>query len=428
MQPMILARPGISSATASESRPRRLLLVSHTPLAAAGGASARWRSLARYLPARGWEMDILSAPGGERADPGARSGASRSDGWLRTVRSQIRRFANPLWALVGLKPQPLPTRWVARGAISIRRRLSQGDYDAVLATGPPMSALIAARLGLLGSSTPLLLEFRDLWRGNDAYDAGGAILPVVESWLLRGARATICTSPEALSRLGSGRSAARRVFLVPNGFEPELLERSLPRVAAHRPVRIVHSGALVAGRPLRPLLTALADRLPTEEFELVLQGYLAPEARSDFAAYRGRVKIEVRDTTVWDEAIDTIADADVGLVIQGAEVGDATAIAGKAYEYLALRKPVLCLSTGGSTEWLLRELGVDDFCARLDQPDSITRALRLLARSCHGPRPVPAGLHKYRRDHIAERMAETLNRATAPGDVSRQSHDRCLSC
>lgn len=43
---------------------KRLLLVSHRPLAGPGGAVARWRSLAALLPGEGWDVDIVAATQG----------------------------------------------------------------------------------------------------------------------------------------------------------------------------------------------------------------------------------------------------------------------------------------------------------------------------------------------------------------------------
>ena len=57
------------------------------------------------------------------------------------------RLADPAFRLLGLRPEALPLSmtWLPRGAVTVRRRLDAGRYDAVLATGPPMVALLAAR-------------------------------------------------------------------------------------------------------------------------------------------------------------------------------------------------------------------------------------------------------------------------------------------
>ena len=65
----------------------------------------------------------------------------------------------------------------------------------------------------------------------------------------------------------------------------------------------------------------------------------------------------------WEDAVRAIAAADVGLISQSRRAGDETAVTTKVYEYLALGKPVLCLSDGGATEALLQRLGAGEFSA-----------------------------------------------------------------
>jgi hypothetical protein len=82
------------------------------------------------------------------------------------------------------------------------------------------------------------------------------------------------------------------------------------------------------------------------------------------------------------------------------------------YEYLALGKPVLCLSHGGATEALLRRLGADRLCARLDDPASIRAALDQI-ESGDLPGPVaPEALAPYERPRLAAQLAELLNTAS----------------
>jgi hypothetical protein len=109
------------------------------------------------------------------------------------------------------------------------------------------------------------------------------------------------------------------------------------------------------------------------------------------------------------DAVRRIADADVALVTQSRGAGDATAVAAKAYEYLALGKPVLCISHGGATEAMLRRLGADQLCARLDDDASIEAALaKIVSGDLPGPVP-PDKLAPYERARLAERLADLLD-------------------
>ena len=105
----------------------------------------------------------------------------------------------------------------------------------------------------------------------------------------------------------------------------------------------------------------------------MLHGYVVPEIRAEIE--QSGADVELVQPSSWEEAVRRIAAADVALVTQGRGAGDETAVAAKVYEYLALGKPVLCLSHGGATEALLRRLGADQLTARLDDPASIEVAL-----------------------------------------------------
>ena len=376
---------------------KRLLLVTHRPIDQAGGPAARWRSFVKHLPSLGWEVEVVSGGGGDEfAAPGRAQTRAK-------VMEMAGRIADPVFRLLGLRPEALPlsTAWGITGAGAVRSRLAAGRHDVVLATGPPFVALVAARRA--HGDRPLVVELRDLWAGNLAFDRGGPILRRLESWAVREAAAVVAVTPEAADDLRH-RHPEARVEEVTNGFEPELLER---RRATEGPATtILHSGTLTKDRPLAPLLRALRPPL-----RLVLHGYVAPEIQAEIEA--SSAEVELVPPSGWDDAIERIANADVALIAQARGAGDETAVAAKVYEYLALGKPVLCISDGGATEALLRHLGVDQLCTRLDDPGSIEAALaRITAGDLPTPLP-PERLAPYERPRLAQRLAELLDAVAA---------------
>jgi glycosyltransferase involved in cell wall biosynthesis len=299
---------------------------------------------------------------------------------------------------------PLSTTWIPRGTAQVRERLRDGRYDAVLATGPPFAALVAARRG--AGNVPLVVELRDLWAGNPAYDRGGPVLRRLESWAMSGASAAVAVTPEAAADLAE-RHPGLRVEEIPNGFEPELLEKRRPSTGT----TILHSGTLTRDRPLAPLLRALKPPL-----RLVLHGYVAPEIRVEIEA--SGAEVEIVPPSSWEDAIERIAASDVALVTQARTAGDETAVAAKVYEYLALGKPVLSITHGGATEALLHRLGADQLCARLDDQSSIEAALQRI-RKGDLPAPLPSEkLAPYERPRLAKRLAGLLQRVSATAGSS----------
>ena len=394
---------------------KRLLLVTHRAIDQAGGPAARWRSLSRHLPDAGWTVDVLAAPQRASAVEYGQDERGRSRAAARArVMGAVGRVADSPFALAGVRPDafPLSTAWLPRGATAVRRRLRAERYDAVLATGPPMVALLATRAAMPAGGPPLLMELRDLWAGSPAFDRGGPLLPRMERWAFEGAAAVIACTPEAVADL-QGRHPAARVTEIANGFEAELYAQRREDPPAGRPLTILHSGTLTVDRPLAPLLRALAPR--SGEFRLVLHGYVAPAIEREIAD--SGVAVERVPPSGWADAVRRIAAADITLVTQARGAGDATAVAAKVYEYLALGRPVLCVSDGGATEALLRRLGADGLTARLGDERSIATALdRIVAGEV--PQPVAQErLAPYERAATARRLAALLD------ELSGQARD-----
>ncbi len=397
--------------------PKRLLLVTHHPIDPAGGASARWRSLMQHLPALGWEVDVANDP----LQLSVAAYAERPEDRLRVDRrarfwSRVARLTSPPFALAGIQRGAMPLLTpaiVARGARSLRCRIERGAYDAVLATGPPMTALLVARAAARGGSPPLLVELRDLWAGNPLFDRRGGLLNRLEEWIFGRAAAVIACTPEAVADLtGRHHSIAGRCVEVPNGFEAQLLERRAvqPPDPGSR-MTILHSGTLAPARPLRPLLEVMSREPYRSSFRLVHHGYAPPAMLAELESLGGSCEIELREPSGWADAVDQIARADVALIANTYAGGDATSVPGKVYEYLALGRPVLSLTEGGATERLLGRLGADRFCGRIGDPASIAASLDRLREE---PWPAPLGeteLAPYTRRTVAERMAQLLDRA-----------------
>lgn len=353
---------------------------------------------------------MLAAPARPASDEyGASAGARRRLERRARAMTAVGAAVGPVFAVLGVRPEAFPPSmaWLPRAIRDVRRRLAATRYDALLATGPPMAALLAARAARRTGDPPLVVELRDLWAGNPLFDRRGELLGTLERWVFGAAATVVTVSPEAANDVRWRHPAlAGRVVELSNGFEPGLLGRRQP-VHFRHPIELLHSGTLTVDRPLAPLLRVLAREPYRDAFRLVLHGYLAPPIAAQIAA--GGVPVEVLPPSGWDEAVSRIARTDVAVVSQAASAGDATAVAGKVYEYLALGRPVLCLSAGGATEALLGRLGAGDYCARLDDEGSIARALNRLRDAPPPAAVAPERLAPYDRAALARRIAELLD-------------------
>lgn len=406
----------------------RLLIVSHRALDQAGGTVARWRGMVPHLEALGWEVDVVAAP--VRTSAQEFVSDPKDLRWVKLrarVMAPLGKLIAPLLWLVGARAEAMPVAnlWMFRGSRDVRRALKAKQYDVVLATSPPHVALVAARLGTKGADAPpFVAEQRDLWADNPAFEAWPGILRLAERWVHKGAAAVVAVTPQAVESLRQRYPAmADRVYEVSNGFDPEVYELRRPPRALEGKITLIHSGSLTFWRPLLPLLEVLARDPYRLRFRLRIQGFVGPENDRAIAAFKDRVEIEVIPAAPWREAVETVANADVAVIVQADRAGDNTAVAGKLYEYLALGKPVLCVSHGGGCESVLRSVGADRFCAEMDDPGSIAAALDALLAD-PSPQPVESStIDRFNREVLSERMSELLKAVAAgqPANALRAS-------
>ena len=140
------------------------------------------------------------------------------------------------------------------------------------ATAPPPSALFAA-LAARDGGVPLVAEMRDLWAGNPYFDAGGTLLTRIEKRAFARAGAVVTVTESCASRmLDLHPEIAPRLEVLPNGFDPVLLElRDRPRESGER-ATLVHAGTLYGDRSAVTLLRALSRPELAARTRLVLVG------------------------------------------------------------------------------------------------------------------------------------------------------------
>jgi glycosyltransferase involved in cell wall biosynthesis len=387
----------------------RLLLVSQRPIDLHGGASVRWRYLLETLPELGWEVDTAFGSG----DPGgAASVLARTRS--RRARNALRAGAGVAWRVLrplGLNPGLLAhdPLWAVRGRRPIAEAIARRRPDVVWVTCPPHPAMFAAAAAAERAGLPFVLELRDLWAGDPGLDAGRPLLRRLQARAVARAARVVCMTPEAAARLAELHpEASDRIAVLPNGFQPELLElRGAPRPPRGDRAVLAHAGTLYGRRSIDGLVDALARPELRDRVRLVLVGGINDRSAAKLEAAGDAVDVDVRPPTSWREAVEAMRTADVAVVLF--TPGDETAVPGKLYEALALGVPVLALTGPDSAlRRLLERLGADDGVALHDDPPAIAAAIeRLLADP---PAPLaPEQLAPFDRRRVAADVAALLD-------------------
>jgi glycosyltransferase involved in cell wall biosynthesis len=393
---------------------RRLLLVTQRPLEYGGGASVRWQYLRDALPRHGWEVEEVSARGNPTAnavstDPrAARLAAARAK-----VMTAAGTVARPVYRRLGIQPEAFPPNalWSLAGRPAVRRASARARPDVVWATSPPPSALFAALAAVDGGAVPLVAEMRDLWAGNPYFDAGGTLLMRIEKRAFARAGAVVTVTESCARRMrGLHPEIASRLEVLPNGYDPALLElRDRPRESGER-ATLVHAGTLYGDRSAVTLMRALARPELASRTRLVLVGALDPMTQAELRRGHGALEVVVEPPVPWRAAVERVQAADIAVVINSPGTGGNMAAPSKLYEALALGTTVLALTNPRSeSERLLERLGHAASCAPPDDDDAIARTVARLLDA--PPPPVdPAALEPFNRAAVAERVAALLDR------------------
>ncbi len=298
-------------------------------------AAARLQRTVAYLQGAGWKIEVISPPlGPEKAKTG--NALTRL---LAKLRTALR--------------------------LSFRAIFTQADVYFI--SSPPFSMMIPAILLMLfRRKTAIVFEERDLLSINPLLTfrivRASGWMKALEHWLLRKVDGAVVASSGAQAELeqywSDLRSRTHPIQVVSNGFfkEDYGFLKTLPAPERKGPLRIIHIGNLYGSRSPIPLLEALEElRKKRPELDLshslrfVFMGkFQSVEDRENFQARVDRSGLGelfvLRDLAPRSEALREVLEADIAFLITH-RTGSEWAVPAKLYEYIALGRPILALSS-----------------------------------------------------------------------------------
>lgn len=429
-------------------RPKLLVTSFVFPPMVAGGA-VRMGRFAKYLPEFGWDVTVVTGPAADAVDVVA---AQELPPEVRVVRvrapvaNMVGRHTAPaswgtekwLWQVLrtGAHLALFPDRQVfwalaaAREAVALHR---EDPHDALLASYPPASSLLAGLLVEQRTGLPLVADFRDLWT-----DLPGQAFPSplhalaarrLQERVIRRATTVIGVTPQMAQTLTERHPrGAEAAAVVPNGFDPAhlaLVGDSRELSAPDRPFTLLYAGSLTAHYNLEAFWKALQTLLRNgsvspDRLQVQFMANLSPK---DPAHWGVEDLVQILPMRPHRDVFAAMNEADAMMLVERPGYYPRYTIAVKAFDYMLTGKPVLALTESpGHTADLLCEAGVG-FCADPRNTVAIQEAIeRLLRTKGSAPRPVRIGeapFARHDRRALAGRLAGLLGEIISAGGSAR---------
>lgn len=344
-------------------------------------ASVRMGGLAKYLPRHGWEPTFLTVqlPGDpdpayrviQTPDPGDVTGQIKKKLHLNPkvglqkqlgIPDQVSQAKRPITGKItkrieGWVSFPDNKRlWKPIALDYLRDLFSREEYQIILSSSVPVVTHLVARQAREDFDIPWVADFRDLWTGNHYYSYGWIrkfFDRRLELETMAQASALVTVS-EPLVRSLESLHRGKKVYAIPNGFDPDSIEDVPP----HQQFSITYTGQLYMGkRDPENLFKVVRDLIDEGRIQddLRIKFYgksvywvddlIKKYSLEDFALQYGFVDRK--------QAMREQRATQILLALNWDNPREEGVYTGKIFEYLAAKRPILAL---GGPQGVVSEL------------------------------------------------------------------------
>ena len=433
----------------------KLLLVScHFP--PAGGIQVqRALSLARYLPAEGFSVHVLTV-----RNPRVPTLDNALLDWV-PPEVQVHRASTleppfflrkKIWSRIDARacpvndrpqqPPPLLRRmvsvaveralcpdpqilWFPAALLRARHLIRRHGIGNILVTAPPFSAfLIGNRLKQEFPDVRLITDYRDEWLDYYVQTYGFRHSQFVRQRAAEIECRTVSLSDKIVAATPSACATIRRRYpdqtegkfcVVANGFDEEAFSTFTPRPHSGNKIVVVYTGTIYEPASPARYLDAL-DRLPPglrARFETRFIGRVSEEFDCRILENR-KSEVRVLPFVPHSDALRHMEEADLLLL----PWNDVLNVPGKFYEYMATRKPILALARKNTD---LAEIMDRTSCGWVFDPEDEQRLGRFLVELASDKgqtvtRPNFTEIQSYTRKQLTARYASVIRGANPVGD------------
>jgi len=430
---------------------KRVLIITYYWPPSGGAGVQRWLKFVKYLRNYGWEpvvftvenpeapaldyslekdipegLEVIRQPIWEpysfyRKFVGIKKDEKISAGFLSESKQPGFTQKVSVWLRGNLFIPDARKFWIKPSIKFLSDYLQKNPVEAIVSTGPPHSTHLIAlgvkeRIGI-----PWLADFRDPWTKIDFYDQ--LMLTALadrhhrklEQKVLKAADCIVTVSRNwAKDFAGLG---APHTKVITNGFDPE----DFPEVNHEKPATflLTHIGSLNRDRNPEFLWKVLGEKAGNDEnFRKLLR--IRFIGKTDFSVFESLERhglsacSEKTDYVPHDEALRLSAGSAVLLLLINDTPNSLGIIPGKVFEYLATRRPILCIGPlAGDSAHIVTETNSGHVVNFGDEPGLSTAIGELFSRYLNNEQPQSiAAIEQYSRKQLTGDIAHLLDEIT----------------
>jgi glycosyltransferase involved in cell wall biosynthesis len=333
----------------------------------------------------------------------------------------LKRYLNSLFELPDKHIGWLvPAVW---RALKVIRK--EGIKVVIISSPPGTTGLVGLALAVL-SDVKVITDFRDpwYWPEHDPEESrsllSDRIRRALERKIVERSTHVVTTTRQYVERLQTLHPAVPKdkFHIIWNGYDaPDFQELGSGEKSSK--LRFGYLGTFYIGRTPKQFLRAVGElvqekALSTSEIEITFTGkvrHAEGERVEELARSCGLENcVKLQDPVSYGEALREMTNSDVLLLLAEAQY---YCIPAKTFEYMAVKKKILCVARDGATADLIRETGAGAVVNpdSLDQMKSAIMQLYEEHRSEESNNNSPFDPSNFERQHLARQLLDLVEDA-----------------
>lgn len=430
---------------------KKVLIITYYWPPSGGAGVQRWLKFVKYLREFGWEPIVYTAENGEipsidhslakdipagtivlkqpvwepydlyKKFTGVKKEEKVNAGFLSETEKPKLAHKVAVWIRGNFFIPDARRFWIKPSVKFLKKYLSENSVDAIVSTGPPHSMHLIALELKKTFKLPWLADFRDPWTNIDYYDQ--LMLSKLADLKHKRLEKKVIEKADVLVTVGATMKdefhalGASKVEVITNGFDEGDLQQN--NVQLDENFSLSHIGSLVSTRNAENLWKVLEELVSeVDEFKKDLQIKLV--GKVDFEVIKSLKKHNLhayllkKEYVPHDEVIKIQQESQVLLLLLNKTRNVKGILTGKFFEYLASKRPILCIGPSDSEVAEILEQTQAGAIAGFEDETKLKEIIldyyqkykqkNLFSNS--------KGIEKFSRKNLTADLAEVLNKIT----------------